>query len=162
MADLVAAHGRIDRDRTDLGEVLPHHVQRAAPDDGTVADAHGHPEFLDRLIDRDGRLGQQPALDRVRVDQGSDRGDVGGDRTPNHHIHVKQGMPRRYPVVRRPPVPVTRSRDHAGLPASRRQCRTSLLAMVLAETYAVCPHTVSCPADPVARVFRWRPSVRHR
>ena len=72
VADLVAAHGRIDRDRTDLGQVLPHHVQRAAADDGIVADAHGHPELLDCLVERDGRLGQQPAVDRVRVDQGPD------------------------------------------------------------------------------------------
>ena len=28
--DLPAAGGRIDRDRTDLRQVLPHHVQRAA------------------------------------------------------------------------------------------------------------------------------------
>ena len=48
-----------DRDRPDLGQVLPHYVQRAAAARCRVSGKLGHAEFLYVLVEGDGGLAQQ-------------------------------------------------------------------------------------------------------
>src|SRR5690242_21766760 len=87
VADLAAAAFRRHRDRTDLSQVLPHHVQRAAADHLVVLRSHGDPELLHRLVQRDRRLAEQPTVHRVRVDERPDRLDVRGPGAPDVHVH---------------------------------------------------------------------------
>src|SRR5262249_60987767 len=47
---------RAHRHRPDLGQVFPHHVQRAAPQDLTVDGTFGNPELLYILVQGHGRL----------------------------------------------------------------------------------------------------------
>jgi hypothetical protein len=76
------------RDRADLGEILPHDVQRAAADDLAVrSGAARHPELLDVLVQRDRCLAQQAARGNVGVYQGADRPHVTGLRSPDHIFH---------------------------------------------------------------------------
>jgi len=84
--DPVAAAGRVDGHRADLGEVFPQHVQRAAAHDGAVG-PFGDPELLDVLVERHGRLVQQPPGSGVGVDQFADRPDVAGSRAPDRVVH---------------------------------------------------------------------------
>jgi hypothetical protein len=56
-----AVPGLVDRERAHLGEVLPHHVQRAAADDGAVV-VLGDAELLDVLVVGDGLLAEHDAV----------------------------------------------------------------------------------------------------
>src|SRR5262249_23267370 len=87
VSDLLPPHGRVDGDRTDLSQVLPHHVQRAATNDFAVA-GHRDPKLLNRLEERDRRLGQQAALDRVRVDKTPYAPDVSRGGSSDRDSHV--------------------------------------------------------------------------
>ena len=95
VADLAAAQHRVDRDRADLGQVLPQHVHRAAADDRAVARALRDPELLDVLVERDGRLGQQPPVGDVHVDQPPDAAHVGGSGPPDGYLHDRKGSGAR-------------------------------------------------------------------
>ena len=76
--DAAAAASRVHGKRADLGEVRPHDVQRAAPDDlsGLV---ERDLELLDRLEVADELLGQQDALVGVLLDEIPD-----GDHVTRH------------------------------------------------------------------------------
>lgn len=92
MAQALAAQLRVHRDRANLREVLPQHVQRAAADDAPVL--LDDPELLHVLVQRDHVLGQQnPA--GIAVDQRLDPGHVIGSCSPRvDPTHVGTLAPR--------------------------------------------------------------------
>src|SRR5271169_5034755 len=72
--------------RAYLGQVLPHHVQRTATRDFAIRGT-GHPELLDVLIQRHGRLVEQPARPGVGVDQRPDDPDIARPGTSDRIVH---------------------------------------------------------------------------
>jgi len=79
----------------DLGEVLPHDVQRTAADDGAVLGLD-HEELLHRLVERHQVLFQQD-LAGVDVDERLHRWDVGRAGTPDEKplgrsVHTCEGI----------------------------------------------------------------------
>src|SRR5690606_3517839 len=91
--DSLPAALRIHCDRTDLGEVFPHHVQGAAADDGAVVIPLGDPELLDVLVQRDGGLGEQPPVVGVDVNQPTDGTDVADAGPADGHLHAGRVAP---------------------------------------------------------------------
>src|SRR5215831_21337648 len=87
VADAVSLAIRADRDRPDLGQVLPHDVKSPAANDLAVANALGDPELLYILVQGDGGLGQQPPGTDVVVYQPADRSHVPGPRASDHILH---------------------------------------------------------------------------
>ena len=67
--DATALLRLVNGNGTDLAEVLPENVQRAAADDCLALD--GNPKFLHALVERDGLLFEQHAT-RVLVDERAD------------------------------------------------------------------------------------------
>ncbi len=85
--DALALAALVHRHRADLGQVLPHHVQRPAAYDLVVAEPLGDPELLDVLVQGDGGLAQHPAGGDVLGDQAGDGPDVAGAGPPDDVLH---------------------------------------------------------------------------
>jgi len=86
VADPVAAPVDVDGEGADLGEVVPHHVQRAAADNAPLARRIldlGHHELLHRLEIPHQFLGDEDVLVRVGLHEVPDRADVLGERAPD-------------------------------------------------------------------------------
>src|SRR5690606_9486964 len=71
------AVGRVNRDRPDLRQVFPHHVQRPAAHDLLIRGADRHAELLHVLVEGDRRLVEQPrAGTPVDVDEPANAADI--------------------------------------------------------------------------------------
>src|SRR5690606_36686912 len=98
MPDALAQPGLGDRDRADLAEVLPDHVQCPAADELAVGRL-GHPELLAVFEQRHALLAQQDASLDVGVDDLEHSADVGRAR-------VAHPEGAGHPIsLRRPPHP---------------------------------------------------------
>ena len=90
--DAAAAHGRVDGDGADLGDVLPQRVDGAAADDAPAV--VGDPEVLHVLVQLHALLGEQDAVGRVQLDQVVDGGDVGRARAADRDLaHARLRFP---------------------------------------------------------------------
>src|SRR5437773_1863549 len=71
----------------DLGEIFPHHVQRAAADDRTVFVLPRDPKLLHILVQRHRVLAEKPTGIRVGVDEPADRAHVGRPGAADCEFH---------------------------------------------------------------------------
>src|ERR1019366_64681 len=88
------------RDRPDLGQVLPHHMERPTANYRLVAGALGNPELLDVFVERDGGLAQQPAGPAIAPTRAGYRADIVGAPPPDlvaHGSHTLTGASGRGP-----------------------------------------------------------------
>ena len=82
VTDALAEPILVDRQRADFAEILPHHVQGAAADGGSMG-VFDDPKFLNRLIDGDVLFAEQDALSNQRGRERLNPRDVGRARTAN-------------------------------------------------------------------------------
>ena len=78
-----------DGDRAYLRDVLPEHMERAAPDD--LAVELGDDELLQALVVGDRVLRDEDATLGVRRDEIADRADICGSRGSQRHGHARHG-----------------------------------------------------------------------
>jgi hypothetical protein len=117
VTDPLALAIRVHRDRPDLGQVLPHHVQGPAPDDHAVGSTFGHPEVLHVLVQRHGGLTEQPTGLDVDVHQPGDRPHILGPCPPDRVVH-RAAHPSRSGTAPQPRPP--RQAVRAGQRGDRR------------------------------------------
>ena len=162
VADALALHVGVDGDGADLGEVQPHHVQRAAADDPPVE--LGDEELLDVLVQLDGGLLEQDA-GRRRRRRGAGcprrrRCVRGGSQAPWRRggyscgAHAGPGPARR---LRRDPT--VRSSDRCRVPSSTstatRSTRSST-GRAASASWSSAPPSWRCPPSRSPTTARWR------
>ncbi len=85
--------------RAHLAEVFPHHVQRTAPDEGTIVVGRD-PELLHGLVQDDALLAEQNSALNERFDECLDARDVCGAGGAHGKTHQSSlGMTRTHPTA---------------------------------------------------------------
>jgi len=87
MPDARAPPAFINRDGSELREVLPHNVQRATSDNGAVGGRLGDGELEDVFVKVHRVLLEQPSRPGVLIDQPTDFSHVRGARLPHYVLH---------------------------------------------------------------------------